>query len=260
MCCRSRVVSRVGVLVGSLAASACGLGEESTILYLFATHHATPEDGSIPDRGADDQPRVFVNDAGWTITLVEGYIVTTQAAVIDCDDSTHALEMFWGPYAEDIRTEDLATYSVAGRELDAGTFCVLRIGYGPYRHAQAVGRGGAGDAPEDIDAVEGLTVRLRGEARRGDERVVFDHGSADEIVVDLDLSEQPGLAAPLVIGESEPFPKELTVAKTYDQIFSGVDFASYDPEAFDAELIGLLEIVTHGYAGQVEPVESPPSE
>lgn len=230
------------------------------MLYVFATHHATPEDGSIPNRGEDDQPRVFENDEGWTITLVEGFIVTTEAAMVDCNDSTHVLEMFWGPYAEDVRSEDLATYSVAGRELDPGAFCVLRIGYGPYDHAQALAAGDDAGAPEDIDAVEGLTVRLRGEARRGEERIAFDHRSDDAIIVDLDLSEQPGLAEPLVIGEREPFPKELTVSKTYDQLFAGIDFATYDPEAFDAELVTLLEDVTHGYAGQTEPVESWPAD
>ena len=242
---RSVLVTPLATAVfACFTSAACGLGEEGTLLHVFATHHAAPVEGAIPNRGDDDQPRIFDNGEGWTITLVDAFIVTAGATLLGCDGGVHELEMFWGPYPEDLRSEDLAAYTVAGRELSPGGYCALGVHYAPYSPDQS-----------DLaatDEIDGATVFLRGVARRDEEQIEFTHRTAREVAVEIDLADT---GQPLVVGDEEPFPKELTVAKTYDELFSGLDFATYDPAAFDDELVERLEAVTHAYEGTAEPAE-----
>jgi hypothetical protein len=98
--------------------------------------------------------------------------------------------------------------------------------------------------PENGD-VTGATVYLRGAARMGDgESVQFELRASGDLDVDLDLSDLEGDGNPMTVDRQEDFPRELTVSKTYDRFFDGVDFATFDPEALEAELLDILEAET----------------
>src|SRR5690349_24389152 len=92
------------------------------LLYVFSTHHATPEDGMFPDRGAEDEPRQFENDTGCTVTLLESYITISSLTLVGCDGTPSPLELFWGPCPEDLREEDLDTLTAAGGQMPAGHY------------------------------------------------------------------------------------------------------------------------------------------
>ena len=76
-------------LSAMFASSGCdlfGLGPEPTsLVQMLVTHHATPEDGTFPDRrnGLGDQE--FDTDTGWTVTLEEAFVVTASTTLNACD-------------------------------------------------------------------------------------------------------------------------------------------------------------------------------
>lgn len=229
------------------------------LLYVFSTHHATPEDGTFPDRGGDEQPRVFQNDEDWTITLVESYVTIEQVTLVSCNGTEHTLNMFWGPCPEDLRVEDLQTLTVAGRKVDPGQYCELVVDYGHYRMPEI--EPGADDTrhavPENED-VDGTTVYLRGGAALNaeDEPIGFEfRGTQTESVV-LDLSTIDE-GAPLEVEHTEDFPIEITISKTYDRFFDGIDFAEFDLGDAEDELDDILADETRVHIGQqvlIDPV------
>jgi len=240
--------NRMGHLCLSLSALAlaattgCGLDDGGAQIVVFSTHHATPEDGIFPDKGLDDKPRIFTNDLGWEVTLLESYITIESVTVVSCDEAEYPLDMFWGPCPEDLRAEDLNVLTVAGTKLPAGDYCELWVDYGPYvtpvvdegtatRHEtpsspEVLGSTAFfdGGARIDVDG-DALPFELRAD---GQARVVLSLRSIDE-----------GFA--LHVGDKENFPLELTISKTYDRFFDGIDFANYDPEALEANLLNLVD-------------------
>jgi hypothetical protein len=240
------------------AATGCELDEGGALVHVFSTHHATPEDGLFPDRGDTDQPRVFETDLGWTITLVESYVTTTAISLIRCDGTAHDLNMFWGPCPEDLRGKDLERLTVAGLKASPGQYCGLEVVYGPY------------DLPSDDDdddddahqvrhatpkseAMLGSSIYLRGAARMGpdDELIPFELRFADEASVLLDLSELDGEQSPMRVNQKENFPKELTVSKTYDRFFDGIDFENFDASELTERLGDVLVLETRVSKGSL---------
>jgi hypothetical protein len=242
----------VGLLVVSLSLLGCSAFEDNgTLAYVFSTHHAAPVDGVIPNAGEDEQPRVFDNDQGWTITLVDSFITTSSATLVRCDGAVFPLTMFWGPCPEDMREEDLEVLTVAGEEIPPGSYCQLQVGYGPYQVPQI--EPGSEETSHQIPesaGVDGSTVYLRGLAERDDQSIEFELRTGSNVMVALDLSQIEG-GSPMNVTTDEDFPKELTVAKTYDLLFEGIDFATYDANAYESELPDLLEDVTAVYSGTV---------
>lgn len=226
--------------------------DQSSLLYVFSTHHATPEDGQFPSRGDDDQPRIFENDLGWTITLVESYVTIENVTLVACNGTPLPLNMFWGPCPEDLRDEDLQTLTVAGRKIDPGDYCELIVDYGQYKMPEI--EAGADDtrheAP-DNEAVDGTTVYLRGAAQMGPdgELIQFEFRGKGSQSVSLDLTTVDD-GHPLRVGSTEAFPKELTISKTYDRFFDGIDFNDYDLDDAEDELDDILEDETQVQQGQ----------
>ena len=60
------------------------LEDDGTQMVVYATHHATPVNGQFVNLGDDEKPRIFDNDLGWTVTLLEPYVVTTEVRLADC--------------------------------------------------------------------------------------------------------------------------------------------------------------------------------
>jgi len=230
--------------------SGCGALEQfeegGATVFVFATHHATPENGSFPGRGEDSMPRVFDNDEGWTVTLLEAYVTISSVTLVSCSGTERDLNMFWGPCPEDLKDQDLDTLTVAGNRVGDGDYCTLRVTYAPYQTPVI---------DEDADetrhetpsnpAVLGSTIYIRGGAQLGEgEFTQFELSSSETIVVDLDLSELEGDGSPFNVAHREDFPKELLVSKTYDRFFDGVDFESFSESRVEAKLADVLEAQT----------------
>lgn len=240
---RSRIVRNIILTAGLSAAigtTGCeqlglldALEERSSLVQVFATHHASPEDGRIPDRGGDGQSRVFDTDEGWTVTLTQGYVVTTGVTLHRCDGAAEPVELFWGPFAEDILDTDLDLFTVGSAEVEPGRFCSMTVHYGTYDAQE-------GAAGPEADVVDGATVYLHGLAERGDESVPFEVRAQGGVDVDLDLSSMED-GAPLRVTGEESFPVELTLSKTYDRFFDAIDFTAMAQLDMGEHVLGVLE-------------------
>lgn len=243
-------------------ASGCGLLEEQledggATVFIFATHHATPEDGVIPFKGDDDMPRTFENEEGWQVTLLEAYVTISSVSLISCGGAEYPMNMFWGPCPEDLRDEDLAPLTVAGNRVGDDNYCTLRVEYAAYQTPVIDEESDTRHETPANDNVDGTTVYLRGGARPpgGGDSVNFEVASPSTVVVDLDLSDLEGPGRPLNVAHREDFPKELTISKTYDRFFDEVDFENFDPAFLQGRLPGLLEEQTKVSPGTVVTID-----
>ncbi len=230
-------------LLASVSAAGCDLVDAIEELegnrvgiHVYLTHHASPQDGTIPDFGGDGEARVFENDQGWTITLLEGFITTQELTLHRCDGAAVPVDLYWGSIAEDLRAKDMDLFTIGGVEVTQSQFCGLSVVYGPFDAE-------SGTAPRSADLMDGNTVLIHGYAKRGEEMVPFEIDVAASVEVYLDLSTIRG-GGPLTITGREYFPVELTLAKTYDLFFDGIDFATMDPADLEQQVLSVLELET----------------
>ncbi|MCA9707917.1 MAG: hypothetical protein KDK70_18845, partial [Myxococcales bacterium] len=210
--------------------------EGSTLVQLMVTHHATPEDGVFPDLSNGDI-RTFDNDEGWTVNLRAAFVTTSSASLHECSGGTVAFDNFWGQLPENITNDDLELNSFAAVEVEASSFCSMTVEYGPYTGADDVAR--MHDMGEHSDEVRGATFYLEGIAQKGDVAVPFEITGTGTASVQLDLSHAMN-GGPLTISADEPFPVDLTLSKTYDRFFDGIDFENFDPADIEQNVMGLL--------------------
>lgn len=228
-------------LATTLLGSGCDLIDaiegdgDKTIVQVFTTHHASVEDGEMPAAGGDGADRVFDNDEGWTITLQEAYVVTSAVTLIGCDGSTRELDLYWGPLAEDLTEEDLDLSSVGSTTSEAAEYCGLTVHYGPFD-------GASSDVTPRAAEVEGATVYLVGGAERDGEIIPFEIRATGSVTVDLDLVAE--LGHPLRVTGNESFPVELTLSKTYDRFFDGIDFTAMEGLDMNEQSLAVLEFET----------------
>lgn len=222
------------------------------LVNVFSTHHATPDEMGFPNRGEDNMPRVYDAEDGWQITLLESYVTISAVTLIGCDGTAHPLKMFWGPCPEDLRTEDLDTLTVAGLDANPGSYCSFEVTYGPYQTPVIDEETPTQhEIPDNVDAIDGATVYLRGAAtKEGEETVQFELSSSDEVTVVLDISELEGPGLPMRIDQRENFPKELTITKTYDRFLDGADWENFEPDPAERQFDDVLEDQTRVVAGQ----------
>jgi hypothetical protein len=187
------------------------LSQRSGIVDVFTTSHGTPDDeGNLPNR--DGQQLVFTNDMGWQVFVNEGYVTTSALTLLACDGERFDIEMYWGALAENLsETADAEVEGVGGVRALSGTYCDLLVEYAPAEDA-------------DSPAAMGSTVFFAGSAVKGDQHVDFVWQSDIELEVEVDIS---GIEAgePFSISTEQHFSKKLTVSKTYNHFFDGVDFA-----------------------------------
>lgn len=236
---------RMQLLIGaSLAMSSAGCGafaeafggESKTDIHVFVTHHASPnEHGEIPQRGETEQ-QLFVTDEGWTIALDEAFITTSAVTLHSCDGRSHDLEFYWGPVAEDLQAADFDLFSVGGTKVEAGRFCSMTVTYGPFDKT-------VGTAPRAADTVHGTTVYLQGRAGKDDRVVEFEIRADQLATVELDLSGMED-GSPFRVHGDEPFPVELTLSKTYDRFFDGVDFDAFSDDDMVQQVLAVLTLET----------------
>lgn len=231
------------------------LGDGETVTAINAAHHAARnEAGVLPNYGEPDETRIFTNDLGWTVYLSDGFVVTTSVIIEPCEGEGVGLEMPFGPFPEYWRDQDKNVTDFARGPLAEGAYCNLIVEYGPYFAATAAM---AADAPfpvEDAARIEGATLTLTGYAEHDDGMggVIsksFALRTSETVTVTLPLDELGPNGGQWKISGDEANRVNLTVGKSYDQFFAGVDFATFDPAALEAELPRLLREQTSVVAG-----------
>ena len=242
-----RLCTGVWALFGVIAGAGCDLlGNDDTVTAINGAHHASRTDaGVLPDYGGDGEPRTFTNDLGWTITLTDGFVVTTAVRIETCDGEGVDLEMPFGPFPEYWLDLDKDVTDFARGPLKKGEYCKLIVEYGRYLADTAAM---AADAPFPVDSlerIEGATLTLIGYAERDDgmggvETKSFALRSAETVNVAVSLETITSKGGRFRVAGDEQNQIDLTVSKTYDQFFAGVDFASFDPAALEADLPRLL--------------------
>jgi hypothetical protein len=236
----------------TIAGPGCGElfgGESVATVRLFATHAGTLGEDGYPNYGDAETTRVFVNDTGWQIALSASYVTTAEVHLVRCQEqSGTAIEMFWGPCPEAfVTTDDLESVPLGAVTVTDGAYCSLDVSFGPYV------------APDGADEhialgnqmIEDNTLVIIGVARRGEppmlEEVPFEIVSDATVVAHVDISKlEDGLPVRL---DDENFPRDLTIVKTYDTFFDGLDFATATPAEIEATVLASLEHDTSAYNG-----------
>jgi len=209
------------------------LDHPKTLVNVSVTHHASMEQGTFPDRGGEGEMRVFETDEGWTISLVSAFFTTASVTLHECAGGPVALDMYWGPLAEDITARDLDMMTVGGVEVAATEFCAVDVHYGPFPETSHM----AG-----IDErVAGATFYLRGTAAKGDLVIPFEVRSTEAFDVTLDMSTIED-GEPLSVAGGEDFPIELALSKTYDRVFDGIDFETATTDDLEAQTAAALAL------------------
>jgi hypothetical protein len=214
--------------------------EGSTLVQLMVTHHATPENGVFPEVNVGDAA-TFDTDEGWTVSLRSAWVTTADAALHECNGGTVEFEPFYGPLPEDINSDDLGLMTFAAVEVEASSYCNMTVEYGPFSSDEEMAR--AHNVGADASKVRGATYYFEGVARKGDVAIDFELTGNGTVAVDLDLATVMN-GGPLRISAEEPFPVDLTLSKTYDRFFDGVDFTSFDSADLDANIMAVLELET----------------
>jgi hypothetical protein len=175
---------------------------------------------------------VFANDMGWQVFVNEAFVTTSAVTLLSCDGERFDVEMYWGALAENLGiTADAEIEGVGGVRADSGTYCELLVEYGP------------------ADEADGATVLLTGSAVRGDEHIDFTWRSELELDVQVDISDIEN-GGPFSISTDQHFSKKLTVSKTYNHLFDGVDFSQVlDQADIDDLLADSLRHATVAFEG-----------
>lgn len=247
---RRRLVWACALMLSTVAGCEGLFTESTSTIKFFATHAGTPDDIGFPEYGEAGSTRVFMNDTGWEVALAEVYVTTAEVRLIRCDEQDGtSIEMFWGTCPEDfVRYDDRETLPLGAVTIEDGTFCAVDVVFAPYVED--------GDDDEHTNpsnqAVIGNTVLLQGVARRpiGNdmlEEIDFQLVTDATVITRLDISElEDGNPVRL---DKENFARNLTVLKTYDQFFAGIDFASATEADLEAAVLASLEFDTRIYDG-----------
>ena len=229
------------LLVPTLAlASGCEFLDQLTqrtgIVDVFTTSHSTPDDaGNMPSHNGDQL--VFDNDMGWQVFVNEAYVTTAAVTLLSCDGEQFDVEMYWGALSENLGdTADNEIEGVGGVRANSGSYCDLMVEYGPADEV-------------DNPAAMGATVLLTGSAVRGEEHIDFTWRSDVQLDVQVDISDIED-GGPFSISEDQNFSKKLTVSKTYNHLFDGVDFSQALEQADIEDLLAdSLRQVTVAFEG-----------
>lgn len=238
----SRLLAATAILAPALAlSSGCDfidqLTQTSGVVDVFATSHGNPDaDGNLPDRNGDQV--VFVNDMGWQVVIDDAVVTTAGVTLQSCDGARFDVELYWGALAEDMSgSADYDITGLGGVRADSGTYCDLLVEYAPLAEGM--------DNPE----AEGATVFLAGAALKDGETVEFVWRTELAVDVSVDISAiQAG--GPFEIAKSQAVSKQLTVAKSYNAFFDGIDFADeLSQDEIDSLLAATLSDETKAFVG-----------
>lgn len=239
-------------IASTLATSGCDalVFESTSTVKFFAAHAGMPTDTGFPDYGDAGSTRVFLTDLGWEVALSEVYVTTQAIRLVRCGKQQGTeIEMFWGTCPEDfVTSQDRETLPLGALTIEDGDFCEVEVVFGPY-----VDDGGEEEhtKPSNPEVV-GATVLIEGVARRdpGDGMIIevpFALRVEDELVATIDVSALDA-GQPFSL-DNETYARNLSVLKTYDRFFDGVDFTSAGPADLEAAVKASLELDTRIYDG-----------
>lgn len=238
-----------------VSSSACGElvdlidGDSEATVRFFATHAGTPGADGFPDYGDSLTTRVFVNDMGWQLSLSELYVTTAEVRLVPCAASSGtAIEMFWGACPEDfISTDDRESLPLGAVTMIDGDYCSVDVTFAPFVEPAESSDHNNPSNPMITDN----TILITGVARRGEgsnlEEVPFEIVSDATITARADISKIDS-GGPFTLFE-ENFARDLTILKTYDSFFAGIDFATATPADIEAAVLASLELDTRIYDG-----------
>lgn len=207
------------------------------LINVHTTHHASPEDGRFPERPAPDRIE-FTNDEGWDVLVSEALVATAGVHLEACDGAQHEVSMYFGTVPESLLERDCDLKGLGGSFMPPGRYCGATVTYAPYAaHENPDGY----DNP--VEAADGTTVFLKGVARKGEQEVFFELSTDAVFDVTVDLDR------PLEIYSDHIGHEDVTLSKSYDRFFDGVDFNEIDSLDADALLPSVLEFETRVSAG-----------
>jgi hypothetical protein len=245
---------RTSLIAASLLLAGCGVidlikGDEVATVRMFATHAGTPTEDGFPDYGDSITTRVFTNDMGWLISLSEVYVTTAEVRLVECSaELGKEVEMFWGACPEDfINTDDRDSLALGAITIEDGEYCRVDVTFAPYVPSEQ----SADHINPANPMIENNTILITGVARRGEgpdlEEVPF-QVITDEPVTARALIAEIENGTPLTL-DDENFPRDLTILKTYDTFFEGIDFSVATPAEIEAAVLAALEFDTVIYSG-----------
>ncbi|PRP97440.1 hypothetical protein ENSA5_34320 [Enhygromyxa salina] len=224
-------------------------GDPVATVRFFATHAGTPTEDGYPDYGDSQTTRVFVNDMGWQIALSTLYVTTSEVRLVRCqEDSGTAIEMFWGPCPEDfVSFNDLDSVPLGAVTVTDGAYCRVDVTFGPFVAPASADEHIAVGSP----IIEDNTIAVIGVARRGEppmqEEVPFEIVSDAVVTARVDISKLEN-GGPVRL-EDEQFARDLTIIKSYDTMFDGLDFETATPAEIEASVLNGLESFTRAHNG-----------
>ncbi len=181
----------------------------------------------------DDHGGTWETAEGWTVTLDQGWVVTTGASLGACptedlgkDHGTSVDERLRAPHVEALHTR--SDQVLGTLVMGVGALCDA---------AWQVGRASSTDqvvgAPVEVDLIgEGLSLYLAGSARvAGTDPVLFAGGSS--------LEGEQGLPLDDRVGQVD---LDLRIVRDLGPLFDGLDFSALTSgQVADAALINLAE-------------------
>jgi hypothetical protein len=226
-----QVISALSLCAALGSMSGCdlldGLEDSGGLVNFYSAHHPTARDGGFPDKPPGHIE--FDTDEGWHVIIASGQVTTTAIELHRCDGASVPADLYWGAVEENLIDPDLIVTGVGGVEAESGNYCAATITYA------------AGPSEGDVPSVG--TVYLRGVASKDGEEVQFDLRASGSVDVEVDISSIED-GGPLTLDHDQYLAKQLTVAKTYDRFFDGVDFHQLDAMDTDAILLDTLRFET----------------
>lgn len=222
--------------------------DDTNLVHVLSTHHSSPQDGSFPSYGIDGGFRVFDTDQGWTVTLTEGYVVTSSVGLQQCNGGMTGVDFHYGQLPEDLRNADLETETLGSKEAPAGKYCSVIVTYSPYVPLDA--RSASDHEAPESDMVNGASLYIKGVADKKGKKVPFEIRSERSLDVILDVSALQN-GEPFQIKADSSFPPELLLSKTYDRFFDGIDFANMAGMDLEEQVWAVLDAETRVSLGTV---------
>lgn len=228
-------------LTAVFSVSGCDLFTEDKggQINVFAAHHGTAVSSTFPSYGSEGVSRVFTNDMGWTVRLTEAYVTTKSVELVGCDGATTNVSLYWGPWAEDIiDVGDVVVQGIGGITSSPKSYCSVRVKYEPFFYDEITTAGG-GNTPDNTD-MDGQTVLLTYIAELGESVVSGTFTTQASIIAEINTTTIND-GGPITILSDQRVPVELTLSKTYDRFFDGIDFHTATSDDIDAAVLASLE-------------------
>lgn len=208
-------------------------------INVYTAHHGTAVESAFPEYGDEGISRIFQNDLGWTIRLSEAYVTTKSVELLECAGPATPISLYWGPWAEDIiQVGDTMVEGIGGVTSLPASYCAVRVDYAPFQYAE-ITTGGGGNAPANPE-MDGQMVLLNYVAEKDNNTVSGFFKSGATVSTVIDTSSLDG-GQPITVTDDQRVPVEVTLSKTYDSFFEGIDFNTATEADLEAAVLAALE-------------------